>query len=62
MLLVFYDDFFYITKFFGAKAQITGQGNRIEPEFARIVIPINVNMGWLVGFVAVKIYPIRAGS
>jgi len=33
MLLVFYNDLFYITKFFGAKAQVTGLCDRIEPEF-----------------------------
>jgi hypothetical protein len=46
---------FDIPQLFGAKAQVAGQGHRFDPELARLIVPIDVHVRRLVGFVTVKI-------
>lgn len=46
----------------GAKSKVAGQLHRIKPEFGREIVAIDMYVGRLVGFMAVKVEPIGAGA
>jgi hypothetical protein len=54
-LLIVDDQPFQIPQLFGAEAKVAGKGHRFYPKLARLVIPVNMHMGRLVGFMTVKI-------
>lgn len=43
------------------KAEIASKSDRVNPEFCRPVMPIDVDKRWLIGFVAVKLDMIQVG-
>jgi len=47
----------------GAESQVSGQGDRLEPEFGREFISVNMDMGWLIDEVMrVEVESVRADS
>src|SRR5713226_6369580 len=50
----------YPTKLDGAKPKVYGECHRFKPKLCRQIVPIDVDMAGLVGFVTVKIEPIRS--
>ena len=60
--LICFHQGFYSTKLDGAKSKVSGKCDRLQPEFCRQIVPINVDMPKLVWFVAIEIEPIRTGS
>jgi hypothetical protein len=49
-------------QFLWRKPSVPGERNRLHPEFAREIVPVDVNVGWLLRLVAVKVKAVRAGS
>ena len=45
-----------------AKPKVAGERHRLEPELRRGSIAVDVNMRRFVGFMTVKVYPVRSGS
>jgi hypothetical protein len=62
-LLVFADEPFNATQFFGTKAKLTSQRYRAEPELRRLILAIHVDVRWFIRYVMVdEVNPIRTGS
>ena len=61
-LFVVFNDRLYATYFNCAKAKITGERRRPEPEFSGEIFTVNMYVRWLVRFVTEEVEPIGSGS
>ena len=44
----------------GREAEVSGEANRLQPELGRQIVPVNMDMRWLIGFMAVEVEAVRA--
>jgi hypothetical protein len=42
-----------------AEAEIAGQGERLQPELGRLIVAVDVDVRWFVGFMRVEIHSVR---
>lgn len=60
--MILFNDYTQISEFVSAKTTIGCQGNRIQPEFCVIVIPLDMNMRRLKVLPAVEEETVRTDS
>src|SRR5438105_11639742 len=60
--LMFGHQFLNPPQLLGGEPHIPSQRDRLQPKFGRQVVPIHVDVGRLVRFVAVKIKPVQTGA
>jgi hypothetical protein len=46
----------------GWEAEVAREADRLQPEFGRQIVPINMDMGWFIGLMAVKVEAVGAAS
>jgi len=55
-------EFLKAPQLLGREAEVPREADRLQPEFGRQVVPINVDMRRLIGFMAIEVAAVGAAS
>src|ERR1019366_3808774 len=50
------------TQLLGREAEVPRETDRLQPKLCRQIIPIDVDVRWFIGFMAVEVEAVRAAS